>query len=590
MRPMRLHVTVAWLALAAACGWRTEKDVQRDYARALRPAEVEAPAAAASGAPAARVFRVRAYVDRDYQAQTLRWRQRVADQVSRANRVIEAQFGARLELVDVRDWPRTDRVDELRAALAELATLDAGGDVDWVIGFLSSLPVLTATHDQLGMAYYFGRHLVLRGMDSVVEAQHAQTNLDKLSAAEREDLLQRRRAHKETSVLLHEWAHTLGAFHERDPEWIMSPLYDKSQAGFSRPSAELVALGLRSRGAREAGARAAWGRAYLELVARDGESAWDARSRDEVVRIARAVLLGEPEPERAAAARAEPRDEAGPLAPEDPRKPCADGYRRARLAPATIEACRAAAALPGADLELVLLVPALLVERKDRAGAFRATSEAEAVVAARRGDARAWLRVAQLYATIDACSRAELAASRLPATHPAGKQILADCTRTRRWAGFRGALGGLPHEREPEYVALAAQARADVQSKNYARARVRAKELAEAFPGSAGPQLISCLVEGRAKAYARAKPACAAAAEVDDETIIPQQILGLIAADEGRLDEARERLRRAVELGDPSDEVWARLASIEKRRGDAAALAELKQRYRDRFGLELRAR
>jgi hypothetical protein len=96
-------------------------------------------------------------------------------------------------------------------------------------------------------------------------------------------------------------------------------------------------------------------------------------------------------------------------------------------------------------------------------------------------------------------------------------------------------------------------------------------------------------VDGRAKAYARAKPACAAAAAADDEAIIPQHILGVIAAAEGRLDEARERLRRALDLGgDSSGEVWGRLATVEKRRGDAAALAELKRRHLDRFGLELR--
>lgn len=589
MRAMRPHVALAGIALVAGCGWRTQKDVQRDYARTLRPANVEPPrTVVVTDAQTTRVFRVRAYADRAYQAQTLRWRERIRDQVNRANRVIEAQFGSRLELVDVRDWQRTDRVGELRAAIKEIAVLDPATDVDWVVGFVSSLAMFTDSHEQLGMAYVFGRHLVLRGMDSLAEADAARIALDKLSANEREELLQKRRVHKETSVLLHEWAHTLGAFHERAPEWIMSPLYDKSQAGFSHESAELVTLGLRSRDARDAVARAAWGRAYRELVERNGASAWDAQTRDEAVKIAHAALGAGIEP--IAAGRDEPRDGMRPLAPEDPRKHCALAYARARRASATVETCRAAAAVPGADLELVLLVPELLMERRDRTGAFRATADAEAVVAARQGDLRSWLHLAQLYAAVDACSGAERAVSRLPATHAGGKQILADCTRTRRWAGFRRGHAGVPPDREPEYVALLSQARRDVEAKNFSRARSRARELAKGFPDSAGAQIISCFVEGRAKAFTRARPVCAAAAAADDEAIIPQEILGAIAAEEGHLDEARERLRRALDLDDSSGEVWIGLATVEKRRGDAASLAALKRRYRDRFDLELRER
>ena len=421
MRSVRSRPGYLALLLLASCGWwRSPKDVQRDYARSLRPAEV-APEAPAPGTPI-RSLHVRAYVDREYRAQTLRWSQRIEQQVERANRVLEAQFGVRLEVVEVREWEWADRTGELPGAIRELALLDSGGDVDWVIGFVSSLPMFSDSHEQLGVAHFFGRHMVLRGMDSLAEARAASEALDLLSEDERQDLLRARRVHKETSVLLHEWAHTLGAFHERNPASILSPAYDKSQSGFSPASREIVALGLSSRDSRDLSVRAAWGRAYRGLVEKYAASAWDADTREHALRTANAVLGSEP------AAPA-----ASPAAGADyARSVCERAVRRARHDPATIETCRAAASAPGAELDLVLGVPQLLVEVKDARGARQALAEAEPILAARRADARWWARVAELYAAVGACSDAERVASRLPTSNGTRTQVLSGCSRTQR--------------------------------------------------------------------------------------------------------------------------------------------------------------
>ena len=66
------------LLLLIGCGFRTPWQEQRSYADTLKPAEVARnPTVPAS---AARVFRVRAYADADYQAQTPRWNQHIAEQ------------------------------------------------------------------------------------------------------------------------------------------------------------------------------------------------------------------------------------------------------------------------------------------------------------------------------------------------------------------------------------------------------------------------------------------------------------------------------------------------------------------------------
>jgi hypothetical protein len=88
-------------------------------------------------------------------------------------------------------------------------------------------------------------------------------------------------------------------------------------------------------------------------------------------------------------------------------------------------ACRA----PGADLDIVLAVPQLLVEMRDAPGARQAIAEAERVLTARHADHRYWARAAQLYAEVHACSDAERIASSLPATNGIRRQVLADCKR-----------------------------------------------------------------------------------------------------------------------------------------------------------------
>jgi hypothetical protein len=584
-RRVRTRLASVSFLLLASCGlWRTEKDVQRDYAKTLRPAEVTPEPAVASGP--VRSFRVRAYADPEYRAQTLRWSKRIEDQVARANRLLEPRFGARLELVEVRAWERKVRAGELSGALDELLALDPGTDVDWVLGFISSLPMFSASQEQLGLATYFGRHVILRGMDSLAESQYARSALDQLSENEREDLLRARRLHKETSVLLHEWAHTLGAFHEREPASIMFPAHDRSQAGFSPVSSEVIALGLRSREHGEKRARAAWGREYRALVEKHAASAWDTETREGALRSSIAALGVDAE--IAASSRAPPRDTPQPAGANEARLRCEAAVRQARHDPQTFETCRTAAAAPGAPLELVLAVPQLLVERNELRAARQAIADAEAVLAKREADSRYWARVAQLYAGIEACTDAERVASRLPASSGTRKQIFADCTRSRRWAGLHRAGGVVPIEREPEYVELVALGRRDIEDRKFDRARQRASDLGKIYPAAPGAQILLCYLQGRAQASAKGAEACAAAAAVDDEAVIPQWMLGTIAADQGRFDEAHVRLGRALELEDSRAEIWTRLAEVERRRNDSTALAALRSRYRERFGLDLR--
>jgi hypothetical protein len=64
--------------------------------------------------------------------------------------------------------------------------------------------------------------------------------------------------------------------------------------------------------------------------------------------------------------------------------------------------------------------------------------------------------------------------------------------------------------------------------------------------------------------------------------------LGLVSLQQNRWPEARAELGKACDLDEVGD-TWWRVASWYQQANDSKALAELRERYRARFGRELRA-
>ncbi|MFL5346103.1 MAG: M12 family metallo-peptidase [Hyalangium sp.] len=610
---MRSFLGLLLLVVLTSC--RTEKDIQRDYAKTLRPAAVEAtptPVAAEQPPQQLRVFKLRVYADADYQAQARTWEKRILNQVQRANSVLGPQFGVRLEVESLRTWDRPQRSSDLHAALEELVSTDSGKDVDWVVGFVSSLQVFAATQDQLGMGAYFSRHFVLRGMDSVAEVQALTQTLDKLSMDERESLFSERRLHKEISVLLHEWAHTLGAFHERSNDWVMSPVYHASQSSFSPESIRIIQASLQHRDAKDAEGRAAWAKAYREEVNRSSAAAWNAQERDHALATAEELLGGTggaaPSDKLSVADARRFNDAvqyehsgnleraAQVLEPLIPRYPkdvqvqqmaCYLAHRRAPKAPETVSTCRTATQLAGVQPDLFLLLGHALIDQDDRRGALEALGRAETGLAGGKTEAGTWLYLAGLYQQADTCSGAERVAAHI-STMAAAAELLSDCARLRRWTGLPAGSQEIPFEREHEYVAAVREAQTEIDGRRLEQAKGHIQQLEKAFPGAPGPALLTCHLQSRGTSLAKVKSACTAAAKAFAEAVYPRYILGTVAASEGRWKDASSSLARAIELDDKFEAAWARLASVEQRLGDKKGLEELKARYQSRFGRELR--
>src|SRR6266852_1735649 len=266
------------------------------------------------------------------------------------------------------------------------------------------------------MGALFGRHLVLRGMFSLEETRALESVLDQLPREEREALLRERRLHKETAVLLHEWAHTLGAFHEHTTGSLMSPMYEPSQSGFSPGIVRLLQTALEQRSSRDQAGLSRWAAAYRDEV-RSSTSIGDEATRAEALRAGEqffgsarfaagqqggapqetarpAEPAAEPSPAVAeagplsaadaqrledAARKARARDLAGaaallaPLArryPQDARVQafsCSLGQAREPRSAGTLAACQGAARLPGAPVEIRLARAHGLLDRDDRA-------------------------------------------------------------------------------------------------------------------------------------------------------------------------------------------------------------------------------
>ncbi len=629
VRTSRRAALVALVILTvgeAGCG-RTEKDVQRDYARTLRPAQLadRAPEQRVRNAP------VRVLVDDEYRTEILRWQDRIEAQIERANRVLVAQFGVRLTVREIRPWERSGRARTLSAAMDDLVRDDPGSDVDWVIGFVSSSELFSGSHEQLGMARVFGRHIVLRGMVSFEEGEAFRRVLDKLSDADREGLLHERQLHRESAVLLHEWAHTLGAFHERDDDSLLSPRYHHSQAAFSPTTVRVVQLGLEHRASQVADGRPAWAAAYRAEVERARRVAWDEETVQGALEATRALESGPPGPPPSSAGAAAERRSPATSASAPPGVGAhsrdadllAEAEMNARLGDAArawklVEpmatrfperwqlqqyAChlrrRAGARLPPADAcrgtkapstrQAALLFARVLVEAGDRRGAAAALVRAEASLAAGAPPATPadWVELAEQLASIDACTVAERVAARIPANLEA-RRIVASCERTRRRAALPRDGAGVQPEREPEYVEAVLRGRGQALAGRAGAARAVAAEVEDAFPRAPGGPLLRCLAEASGGNLVSARTACAAADVAAPWAFEPPFVLAEMAGHEGRWIEARDHLRQALERAEQERDVWARLGAVYRKLGDLAELEALDRRHQARFGSKLR--
>jgi len=267
---------VAVLALTSGClitpiipfgGGKSHSEVQHETVKQLTPPQfrVDAPW---SGTVTTATIRV--WADDDYRAQNRRWRQMFEDELDYANELLAAQLGVRL-VAEYHTWSHHAQDAPLSDSLDALAAQDPGGDVLAVVGLTSSLSLVSATFEQLGLAEVSGDHLVIRGYADVEERKVFDRVFAELGLDEREAMYHARRRHATAALILHEIGHTLGAPHRAEPDTIMSAMYSDHSTSFDGESRALILATLDQR-LHRAASRGAAPAVAIDLP-QDGHSA-----------------------------------------------------------------------------------------------------------------------------------------------------------------------------------------------------------------------------------------------------------------------------------------------------------------------------
>jgi len=266
--------------LGHACGATVTHAPTADLTKHL-PATLEA-SRPKDGEP--RTVKIRVWVDGGVRAQP-RWREEIGDQIDYASQLLTPLAGMRLAVESIKEWNRTS---DPHASLAALVELDKGDDVTWVIGYVTPGDVASKAMSELGYGEPLGHHVIVRGWAEKPEATALAGLLPDLKEAERGEVLGAHRRHKQTVVLLHMLAQTLGAIDEADPAWIQNPSYAPKQNGFSDRNRDLIVLGIDDR--LGGGTDQTLAKKLLESIEKSSFGGWVPTSQDEVTKRLRNVI------------------------------------------------------------------------------------------------------------------------------------------------------------------------------------------------------------------------------------------------------------------------------------------------------------
>jgi predicted Zn-dependent protease len=592
-----LLAALAVLAAPAAANQlqKNEYQMQRDQAQKFEPAPLVTPQRMGGGGVVS--LRIRFYADSEYRASGLRWQERTKQELSELNRIVEPGFGVRFEAESFHRWDRQGSGSQLEPLLAELTRLDPGADVDWVVGLVAPLPLVTTSLHNLGMAQMLGRHFVLRGMASIEELDSITQAFNLLDPADREALYSRRKQHKELSLFLHEWAHTLGAMHVQDHSRIMCPSYSMRMSQFSVADAGLMGAALESRLMSRGHDAIDWSR-LRGFLAENDDPGWMREDRKALLQLLGGAQAGAGGGsgwstdesaiyDRAVALLKEGKEEAAwtalrPLAAQTPRKrqvvrlmcrlshvPVAGEEGRA--------ACQQAITAAPDDPEAQLDLAQALVLRKQPAEAL-AAAHAAATLVERRAQKNddAWVGVAAIHRQLGTLSQAEEALRR--AGPAKGVEVEASAlARTRRFLGLPAGNPRFSPSPDEELAYAEAFRRANDlgADKKLGEARAVVDAALRRFPQGPGLHVLACEIALRQGRAAPAAKACAAGLAMMDDQPRAHYLTANVKLAQGQPAAAIAALRRAIALDAKEPAYWNTLAELYRSLGRRKELSAL---------------
>lgn len=584
---------------AAACGGGASNSHVAALASAL-PAALE-PTPVATGEP--RVVKVRVWADEAARAQP-RWRDQLLEQIDAASQFWSPLLGVRIEVEGVRSWQRKQQGS---AALAELAALDPGQDVAWVVGYLGPDGTASIAMSERGFAEVLGRHVLVLDWSPVPETAKLREELEPLTEAERGEVVAAHRRHKQTVVLLHYLHLTLGAVLEQEEAWIGSRGYAPSLRTVSERTRQVLAVALESKlQDEERGAAAA--RLIDELERAEGPS-WVAVERDTVLAQLRAIVEREragkvvedvPRAARELLDRARALAKGGDVAgarrelegllvayPAN----AALHLMRCELSlvtpglsdPATASACQRAMELAPADPRPELALARAQLAAKDRAAARATLASALPKARALPAPAEAVIAIAELYRGFGALTWAEEALAALPA-EAAASPVAAWAAGTRvRYGVPRGSAFVEPQD-EGELVGAIRAALDAVYADKFADADKLLAAAQRRWPKAPGIPAVRCDLALRRDQLALARRHCAQALRAEEGQSWAHYLAGIVALRGPDTKGGIAHLRRAIELDPELAQAWRALGKALERAKDQAELQKVRAEYQTRFG------
>jgi len=555
-----------------------------------------------------RPLAVRVWVDPVVRGDT-GWKARITDQIDYANQLLAPLVGVRLDIKEIKDW---ERRGDLAKALAELAAADAGTDVAWVIGYIAAPDTSQSALGELGAGDPLGKHVIVRVWAATAETDALAGRLGDLPAAERTEVLEAHRRHKEAVILLHHLARTLGAIAENEPSWIQHNAYSPKQSTFSERNRELLQIGVDARVASQPEAEVAT--ALIGAIEASEWGGWVAGDHDSVVGQLRNVIdaarAGETAADVPAAAytqfdharmlahRGKPDDALAELDPLIAAYPAnatlrllvceIELHRGAPTAPAATKACDRAVELAAGDPRPHVMIAAAYLAAHDLGGARAQLLLAEAKVPNLPKPAEGWAELAGVYQGMGAIAWAEAAIARAGATdHP----VLAWAKTTRARYGVPATgKGAVKPEDEADAVTAVRQILDAVYASKFADADRAARAAAKRWPHLPGLAAARCDLDLRQEKLAAAKTKCAAAIAADPDASWAHYLLGIIVMrGTGAKDTATgiDHLRAAITADPDLAQAWRALGKAYARAKDRAALTQLQDDYQARFGQAL---
>ncbi len=539
------------LVLLCLCGaWETPASQARRYLKELKPAKLHQSATGKEARQPLRQIRVRVHADTAC-ASGVSPKSRFTTFFKQVNAFVGPGFNVQFALIDVRRWNSKLAAAQLDDMLHELVGMDPGDDVDLVVGCVSPLQIETSSVHEAGRAHVLGKHLVLRPLADVEEERSFREAFFTLDQEEWQAVLAARAAHKAVTFFVHEWAHTLGGQHEREPTWLLHPQWTAKQGAFSYINTRVMEIALRHRLQSEYDPTAE----AKELVAflNNFDSEWSKHDRDWLLGILQARAAGQ-------SVRVATHDEAA--RPSSPATPTP-----------TKVPVKLAAALDKAES---------LLEAQDFARALEVVNEAWVMAhELPKVPAPVWPQLAQLCLNVGAFSRGEAALEKAGSNaSPTAREVF---QKARARVGLSAARREVPPETEAVYTNSFWEIVGLLNDNNLKAAETAIKNQ-KAFNGTPGYQVLSCELFLRQRKTAAARAACQRA-HAEEATLARAHIL-LASLDEQAKKPAAAlaHLQEALAIDSENKAAWHELARHYARSGKRLELQRLSDKYAANFG------